>query len=188
MKGKSPAARRPHPGSTAASVVRHVRRWPFVADPIVDVFVLVAVGIDALQLTRPGFLFGLTSDISDYLGAAVRLVSGSVPYRDFVFLQPPGIVVLLSPFAFVAHLIGTRDALAIVRLLTLIVAGANVLLVGRLVRHRGRLATLVACGLMALYPAERYALNAGLLEPITVRSMKPQCPRVGACRPKWSPR
>jgi hypothetical protein len=147
--------------------VRHVRRWPFVGDPIVDVFVLVAIGIDALQLSRPGFLFGLTSDISDYLGAAVRLVSGSVPYRDFVFLQPPGIVVLLSPLAFVAHLIGTRDTLAIVRLLTLIVAGANVLLVGRLVRHRGRLATLVACGLMALYPAERYALNAGLLEPIT---------------------
>lgn len=145
----------------------HVRIRRFADDPIIAVFVLVAVGINALQLSRPWFLFGLTSDISDYLGAAVRLMNGSLPYRDFVFLQPPGIVVILSPFALLSHLVGTRGALAAVRLLTPIVAGSNVLLVGQLVRHRGRLATLVACGLMALYPAERYALNAGLLEPIT---------------------
>jgi len=144
------------------------RRLPIVSLGIIAVFVLVAIAVNALQLSRPGFLFGMTSDISDYLGAAVRLVNGSLPYRDFVFLQPPGILVLLSPFAFVSHLIGTRDALAILRLSTLVVAGLNVLLVGRLVRHRGRLATLVACGVMALYPAERYALNAGLLEPVTV--------------------
>jgi len=41
-----------------------------------------------------------------------------------------------------------------------------VVLAGRLVRHRGPLPTLVACGVMAVYPAELYALNNGLLEPL----------------------
>ena len=134
---------------------------------VIAVSVLLAVGLDALQLSRPGYLFGLTADISVYLGAAVRLVHGSVPYRDFVFLQPPGAFVVLSPFALVSNLVGTRASLAILRLATLLIAGTNVLLIGRLVRHRGRLTTVVACGLMAMYPAERYALNSGLLEPIT---------------------
>ena len=129
--------------------------------------VLASAGVDALQLSRPGYLFGATPDVSVYLAGAVRLVHGAVAYRDFVFVQPPGIVVLLSPFALVSNLIGTRGALAVLRICTPLIAGANVVLVGRLVRHRGRMTTLVACGLMALYPAERYALNAGLLEPVT---------------------
>jgi Glycosyltransferase family 87 len=167
VKGPSQGVAQTPPDSAESSTAHPVRRRLFIGDPIIAVFVLLAVGIDALQLSRPGYLFGLTSDISDYLGASVRLVSGYLPYRDFVFLQPPGIVVILSPFAFIAHLVGTRGALAILRLSTLVVAGSNVLLVGRLVRHKGRLVTLAACAVMALYPAERYALNAGLLEPLT---------------------
>ena len=134
---------------------------------IILVCILAGIGIDALQLSRPGFLFGGTSDISVYLAGAIRLIHGAIPYRDFVFVQPPGIVVLLSPFGLLSNFVGTRGALAALRICTPLIAGTNVLLVGRLVHHRGRLAALVACGLMALYPAERYALNAGLLEPVT---------------------
>ncbi len=140
-------------------------------DPVITAIivgcVLAAVGTDALQLSRPGFLFGATPDVSVYIAGAVRLIHGAVPYRDFVFVQPPGIVVLLSPFGLLSNAVGTRGALAALRIFTPLIAGTNVFLVGRLVRHRGCVTTLVACGLMALYPAERYALNAGLLEPIT---------------------
>ncbi len=127
---------------------------------------IVAAGVRSYQLSRPGMLFGTTADISVYLGASVRLVHGALPYRDFVFVQPPGFVLLASPIAFLSELVGTRDALAILRLCTPFIAAATVLLVGRLVRHRGRPAVLVACGVMALFPAELYALSNGLLEPL----------------------
>jgi hypothetical protein len=141
-----------------------LRRHPNAT--IVALCALVAVALDALQLSRPGYLLGGTPDISVYLGAAVRLVHGVLPYRDFVLVQPPGSTLLLSPAALLSELVGTRWALAMIRLGTILVAAANVVLVGRLVRHHGRLQTLVACGVMAVLPAELYALNAGLLEPL----------------------
>jgi len=127
---------------------------------------VVAAALDGLQLSRPGYLVGRTADIAVYLGSAVRLVHGAVPYRDFVLVQPPGSTLLLSPAALLSDLVGTRGALTAVRLGAILVAVANVVLVGMLVRHRGRLLTLVACAVMAVYPAELYALNAGLLEPL----------------------
>jgi hypothetical protein len=127
---------------------------------------ITAALLDILQLSRPGYLFGITPDVSVWLGAATRLVHGAVPYRDYVFDQPPGVVLLLSPFALLSKLVGTRDALAALRLCTPVLAAGGVVLVGRLVRHRGFRATLAACACMALYPAVIYALNAGLLEPV----------------------
>ena len=133
---------------------------------IVALCAVIAAALDALQLSRPGYLLGGTPDISVYLGTAVRLVHGALPYRDFVLVQPPGSTLLLSPAALLSELVGTRWALGVLRLGTILVAAANVLLVGRLVWHHGRLQTLVACGVMAVLPAEMYALNAGLLEPL----------------------
>jgi alpha-1,2-mannosyltransferase len=126
----------------------------------------VAVALDALQLSRPGYLLGGTPDIGVWFGSAVRLVHGALPYRDFVLVQPPGVVLLLSPAALLSELVGTRYGLAAVRIAAVLVAAANVVLVGRVVRHRGPLATLVAGGTVAVWPAILYALNAGLLEPL----------------------
>ena len=43
------------------------------------------------QLARPGYLLGLTEyDDAVNFGDALRLVSGVIPYRDFVAVQPPG--------------------------------------------------------------------------------------------------
>jgi alpha-1,2-mannosyltransferase len=135
---------------------------------IITVLAIAAAGVTLFQLSRPGLLFGVTPDISVYVGGAVRLVHGAVPYRDFVFVQPPGFVLLATPVAFLSELIGTRDALALLRLLTPVLAAANVVLVGRLVRHQGRAATLVACAVMALFPGELYAIRGPQLEPVLV--------------------
>ncbi len=126
----------------------------------------LAAGITMYQLTRPGYLFGITPDIAAWLGGSIRLVHGALPYRDFALVQPPGFTLLASPFAFLSEWVGTRDALAVLRLCTPLLAAANVLLIGRLVRHHGRAAVIVACGVMALYPAELYALRSGLLESV----------------------
>jgi alpha-1,2-mannosyltransferase len=130
------------------------------------VIAMAAAGVTLYQLSRPGLLFGITPDISAWLGASIRLVHGAIPYRDFDLLQPPGFTLLASPFAFLSQWIGTRDALAVLRLCTPFLAAASVLLIGKLVRHHGRVAVIVACGVMALYPAELYALRSGLLESV----------------------
>ena len=127
---------------------------------------LLAAGITFYQLTRPGFLFGITPDIAAWLGASIRLVHGAMPYRDFDLVQPPGFALLASPFAVLSEWIGTRDALAVLRLCTPVLAAACVLLIGKVVRHKGRVAVIVACGVMAFYPAELYALRSGLLESV----------------------
>src|ERR1035438_891598 len=83
---------------------------------VVALCALAAAALDGLQLSRPGYLVGSTADIAVYLGAAVRLVHGVVPYRDFVLVQPPGITLLLSPAGLLSDLAGTRAALTTVRL------------------------------------------------------------------------
>ena len=134
---------------------------------IIAVASLIAMALSIYQLTRPGMLFGLTEyDDGVYFGSAIRLVNGALPYRDFVLVQPPGFVLLASPVALLSRVIGTRDAMAGVRLCMPLVAAANVLLVGALIRHRGRLPTLVGAGMMATFPAEVGATHTVLLEPV----------------------
>jgi hypothetical protein len=133
---------------------------------IIAASAVLAAGITLYQLTRPGVLFGITPDISAWLGGSIRLVHGALPYRDFDLTQPPGFALLASPFAFLSEVIGTRDALAVLRLCTPLLAAGNVLLIGRVVRHKGRAAVIVACGVMAFFPAELYAIRSGLLEPV----------------------
>lgn len=137
-----------------------------ISTGIIAVTAILAAGITAYQLTRPGFLFGITPDISAWLGGSIRLVHGALPYRDFDLVQPPGFTLLASPFAFLSEWIGTRDALAVLRLFTPLLSAGSVLLIGLVIRHRGRAATIVACGVMAFYPPEVYALHSGLLESV----------------------
>jgi alpha-1,2-mannosyltransferase len=159
-------SRRPARPSSTARASRGGRAADDNTTIVIGALALVAAGVTAYQLSRPGSLFGITADVAVYFGGSVRLVHGALPYRDFVFVQPPGFVLLATPFALLSKLIGTRDGLAVLRLCTPIVAAISVVLVGRLVHHRGRAATCIACGVMALFPAELYALHSVLLEPI----------------------
>lgn len=118
------------------------------------------------QLMRPGYLLGVTEyDDGVYFGSAVRLVYGAAPYRDFVLVQPPGIVLLLAPVALLAKATGTATAFAVARVLTACAGAAAVPLAGRLVRHRGTPAVTLACGLLAVYPSGITAAHTVLLEP-----------------------
>ena len=128
--------------------------------------VAVALALRFYQLTRPGYLLGVTEyDDGPYFGSAVRLLTGSLPYRDFVLVQPPGITLLMVPAALVGKLTGTAVAMGIGRVLTVLASSAGVLLTGLLVRHRGVLATLLACGILAFYPNSVAASHTVLVEP-----------------------
>lgn len=98
-------------------------------------------------------------------GDALRLVSGVIPYRDFVMVQPPGAMVLIAPVALVAKVIGSAAGLGIARLLTAAADTACAALLGLLVRHRGVLAAGLASGLYAVYPDALVAAHTFMLEP-----------------------
>jgi Glycosyltransferase family 87 len=133
----------------------------------IAVATLLALGVRAYQLAGPGYLLGVTEyDDGSYFGSAVHLVNGAMPYRDFVFVQPPGITLLMTPIALVVKATGsTVWGLAVGRILTTMASAAGVLVIGLLVRHRGLPATILACGLLAIYPDSVTTARTVLLEP-----------------------
>jgi len=126
----------------------------------------LALALRLFTLTRPGFLTGVSEyDDGVYLGAAIRLTQGALPYRDYAFVQPPGMLLLLTPAALLARLTTTATALAFARVLTVLASTACVPLAGNLVRYRGALVTGVTCGILAVYPDDIAAAHTLLLEP-----------------------
>jgi hypothetical protein len=127
---------------------------------------VLGLGLRLGQLAQPGFLMGVTEyDDGVYFGNAVRMVHGALPYRDFVAVHPPGIILLMAPLAMLSKAIGTANGLAVARALTACVGAANVMFLGWLVRHRGPLWAAVACGLLAVFPDAVAADHTLLLEP-----------------------
>lgn len=103
-----------------------------------------------------------------YFGSALRLVGGHLPYRDFVFLHPPGIAIVLAPIAALSHVVGEPAGLAVARLLT---AGAQVgvVVVGTLtLRYRGRVAMVATGVALACFPLAVDVANTVQLEPYYV--------------------
>ena len=80
-------------------------------------------------------------------------------------MQPPGILLLMAPVALLAKVSAVTSAMAAARLLTVAASAACVTLLGSLVRHRGGYVTLVACGVLAVYPDDIMAAHTLLLEP-----------------------
>jgi hypothetical protein len=140
--------------------------WPVRPGLVITVAALLGLGLRVFQLTRPGYLTGFTQyDDGVYIGNALRLVDGVIPYRDFAMVQPPGSMLLMVPAALVGKAFGSVSALAAARILTVGADTANVVLVGLLVRHRGPLAAGVASGGYAVYPAALNASQSLFLEP-----------------------
>ncbi len=126
----------------------------------------LALALRLWQLTMHGYLLGVTEyDDGVYFGSAVRLIHGAVPYRDFITVQPPGVMLLMTPVALLAGPLGTAKALAIGRVLTAFAGAGGVTLTGLLIRRHGVLAITAACGFLAVYPDGAYAAHTVLIEP-----------------------
>ena len=75
---------------------------------VIMVAALLGLGLRIFQLTRPGYLTGFTQyDDGVYIGNALRLVNGVIPYRDFAMVQPPGSMLLMVPAALVGKAFGS---------------------------------------------------------------------------------
>ncbi|MGH3278556.1 MAG: phospholipid carrier-dependent glycosyltransferase [Trebonia sp.] len=155
------------PQDPAAGPARRLRLVRTPAGLALLTATLLALALRLFLVTRPGFLTSGTVEYDDgvYLGAAMRLLHGALPYKDYAFVQPPGIVVVALPGALIGALTSQVTGLAAARVLSVLASTACVPLAGRLVRHRGALACAVTAGFLAVYPADLLSGRTLLLEP-----------------------
>lgn len=65
---------------------------------------ILAIALRVATLVMAHHLSGVFEyDDGVYFGSAVMLIHGHLPYRDFVFIQPPGVTLLLTPFALLSN-------------------------------------------------------------------------------------
>ncbi len=134
----------------------------------------IAFGLAVYQLARPNALQGVHgySDIGYddgvYLGSALRMTHGLLPYADYTFLHPPGITWLMAPFAIVGRITSEQDALVLARCFTALVVGANAALGALILRRRGTAAMLTAGIALACFPLGVAATHSVMLEPYLV--------------------
>jgi hypothetical protein len=96
------------------------------------------------------------------------LVHGILPYRSYIDVQPPGIALLMAPFAFLGRLLSNRIAFEWARLFVVAVGIANIGLLGRIVRRRPWLGVLTALFVLAFYLDTLISNQTILLEPFLV--------------------
>lgn len=126
-------------------------------------------GIVFHNLATGHALFGLTEyDDGVYFGTAMHFVAGQLPYRSFVFVQPPGIAILLAPVALIVGPGDPRLGLAIARVLTGTFVGLDALLIVIILRHKGLIAAFTGGMLFAIYPPGYSADRTLMLEPFYV--------------------
>src|SRR6185437_13078035 len=157
----------PRPAAGASARRRFPR--PSAVTAVIVVATLVGLALRLYQLSRPGYLLGITEydDGTDF-GSAVRLINGALPYRDFIMVQPPGITLLMAPVALATKAAGTVAGMAAGRVLTALASAAAIPLAGLLTRHRGLLAVTVSCGIIAVYPDSMQAARTVLLGALAV--------------------
>jgi alpha-1,2-mannosyltransferase len=101
-----------------------------------------------------------------YSAAADALTFGRMPYRDFVFLHPPGIIVVLAPFAMLGRLFSDPVGMAAGRLAFMTIGSLNAVLVAALAHRWGRSAAIAAGVMYACFFAAIYDEQTTLLEPL----------------------
>jgi len=127
---------------------------------------LLSLGLSLSQFATPEFLSSYDTGV--YLAATIHFISGVIPYRDFTFVQPPGIVLLMTPAAAFSRIFGTHDAFELVRVFGALVTALNAGLLAWIVRRRGPVAMVVAGVSLALMPVAFWVSTSLTLEPYCV--------------------
>jgi hypothetical protein len=132
---------------------------------------IVVVGFifRSLPVLRGAGLQGyLGYDDGVYFASAVAFVHGVMPYRDFLLLHPPGIIVLLSPFALLGAATDESTGFAVARVAFMLLGALNASLVMLVAGKYGRRSALFAGALYAIwYSAIRVERTTLLLAPET---------------------
>jgi alpha-1,2-mannosyltransferase len=93
-------------------------------------------------------------DPSVYYAAAVGLGEGRMPYRDFLLLHPPGLMIFLQPFVALGSLIGDPSANLVARVSFMVMGAVTTVLIFRLAARRGLVPGLLSAGFyLTFFPA-----------------------------------
>lgn len=102
-------------------------------------------------LARGGLTSGFWYDEAVYFFGSQQLWTGTFPYRDFQFVHPPGMLVALGPSAGLSYLIGDVAAMAVTKIVFMLLASITAGLVAYLLLDYGIPAALVGGGLYATW-------------------------------------
>ena len=140
------------------------KHFPHAAALYVTVFV-VALPNRLVPVLRGGGLSGILGyDDGVYYGGAVALVNGRLPYRDFLLLHPPGVLLALAPIAGVGRWAGEVVGWETSRLVWILMGCCTNLLVVKSLRPLGS-GPAIAGGLVyAMFPGAVLVERTTLLE------------------------
>lgn len=139
-----------------------VARWWTVA-----VVGLVAFLFRLLPLTNSNTLGGFRGyDDGVHYASGAYLISGALPYRDFVLVHPPGISVLMAPFAWIGDMTSDRWGIGLARILFVVIGTSSAMIVASLLRSRGASASLIGGGLYAVWVAANIAERSIMLSAL----------------------
>lgn len=139
-------------------------------DRLVELLAAFAIGVVAFltrlsPLIRGGGLFGYGNyDDAVYYASALALMNGRLPYRDFLVLHPPGIMLALSPFALLARWIGEPDSLALARICWILLGAISAVMVVRILWPHSHIGALLGGAVYAVYYPAVFAEHLTLLE------------------------
>lgn len=135
--------------SASLTVLRSPRTTLLVAAAAIFV---VAFAARLWPMVRGGGLAGFNNyDDGVNFGGALGLVHGQLPYRDFLWLHPPGVQLALAPFAALSYLTGEPFSFVAARIGWMVLGGVNALLIARLLRPAGAAGAVFGAGFYALF-------------------------------------
>lgn len=124
-----------------------------------------------------------------YFSSASLLLDGLLPYRDYVFVHPPGLLVFLSLTSWTRSFLGIDGAFALSRWIAALLGTLNVLLVARLLLRwpLSWWAALCGAAFYATYPELVQVERGPFLEPLlNLVCLSLACAVVNAStHPRW---
>jgi hypothetical protein len=105
-----------------------------------------------------------TYDDGVYFAGADALIHGRIPYGQFVLLHPPGVLVVLAPFAWLGSITSDGFGFVVARVAFMLIGAVNAVLAARIARRWGSRAALVAGLAYALSATAIYAERTVMLE------------------------
>ncbi len=130
--------------------------------------VAFALRLALVAHSRGGFLGNYGYDAAVYYSAADSLLQGRLPYRDFVLVHPPALMLALTPFAGLGRLIGDQTGFVLGNLAFTALGAVNASLVVRVAQRFGlsRAAALLGGGFYAVWFGAVDAEISMRLEPL----------------------
>ena len=150
---------------------------------------VLAFTVRLVPVLRGGGLRGVLGyDDGVYYSAADALLSGRLPYRDYLLLHPPGIVLALTPFAAIGRLTSDPTGMALARLAFMAVGALNAVLVMRIGMRAGWVAGITAGLVYACFRPVAMTERTTYLEPLVNLGILLALLFAGGVRRRWRSR